>query len=204
MTTPNEALQEPEDHARDQAKSQLEGVRELVAALNVDYDRLEELQGDYDSLREAIDDAIRAIEDAEANVGDSNVLDACDALRDAEFFLYNWPDREEFEDMKRDAGEFANREEVEQRISEDPLSVLVRSDWYSPGASGEDIAPVEFEILLCTGGPAVRIRGDLNLHNEPSRAGLEYQDWGTPWTEYYEPGISDTLVEYSRQFYFGD
>lgn len=203
--------EEPEDHARDQARSQLEGVRELVAALNVDFDRLEELQGDYDSLREAIDDAIEkydqvqseymAARDENAATYEDELEQACETLTDAENFLYTWPDREEFEDLKRDAGEFANREEVEERIQEDPLSVQVRSGWYSPGETPE---PGQFEILLCTGGPAVRIMGELDQHNEPAGAWLEYQDWGTPWTLYYEQGAGDVLVEYARQFYFGE
>ncbi|MDR6858912.1 hypothetical protein J2W96_005244 [Variovorax guangxiensis] len=41
----------------------------------------------------------------------------------------------------------------------------------------------EFEILLCTGGPTVRIVGDLDHHGEPDRARIEYQDWFEPWRE---------------------
>lgn len=93
------------------------------------------------------------------------------------------------------------REEAETRIHEDPLSVRVRSDWREPGEESSEA--VEFEILLCTGGPAVRIIGSL-AHEEPDTARLEYQDWGTPWTEY---GLSsdetDVLLTYCRQFYFG-
>ena len=43
--------------------------------------------------------------------------------------------------------------------------------------------PEEFEILLCTGGPACRIVGDLDESCQPSSARIEHQDWGTPWTE---------------------
>ena len=38
------------------------------------------------------------------------------------------------------------REDAETTIHEDPLSVLVRSDWHEPGS--EDSKPTEFEILL--------------------------------------------------------
>jgi len=54
----------------------------------------------------------------------------------------------------------------------------------------------EFFILLCTGGPAVRIMGEIDDGLQPSRAWIEYQDWGTPWTEYHgaqTPRRSDLL-----------
>jgi hypothetical protein len=72
----------------------------------------------------------------------------------------------------------------------------------------------EFNILLSTGGPAVRIMGELR-YGEPYRAWLEVQDWFTPWTQYYgtnnpddphswanQPS-QDVLLTYARQFYFG-
>lgn len=73
-------------------------------------------------------------------------------------------------------------EDAEQTILEMPLSILYRTGWAPHG--GDDWEPEEFEILLSTGGPAVRIVGDIDSGGEPSDARLEYQDWGTPWTEY--------------------
>lgn len=96
------------------------------------------------------------------------------------------------------AGDCAE-EEAYQRIQEHPLSVEVRSDWTSPC---EPLEPSEFMILLCTGGPAVRIVGELN-RGEPCRAWLEYQGWGTPWTRYFGAD-SDTLCQYASHFYFGE
>lgn len=95
-----------------------------------------------------------------------------------------------------------SREDAEQRIHEDPLSVEVRSDWYTPGEANPDMAN-EFLILLGTGGPATRIIGELNEYGEPTRARLQAQDWGTPWTD-YRGGDSDTLLAYCRCFYFGE
>lgn len=93
------------------------------------------------------------------------------------------------------------REEAQQEIQEDPLSIEVRSAWYSPG---EDPGPPgEFKILLATGGPAVRIIGDLDMHGEPMRARLEAQDWYTPWTEYRGARGSDVVLTYARQFVYG-
>lgn len=67
-----------------------------------------------------------------------------------------------------------------ERLQENPLSIEFRSDWESDPA---DFTPSEFSILLCTGGPAVRILGELDHNGYPSRAWAEYQDWGTPWFE---------------------
>ena len=59
-----------------------------------------------------------------------------------------------------------------------------------------------YEITLAGGGPAVRITGELDEHDEPYTAVLEYQDWGTPWTELRTANI-DTLLRYARTHYFG-
>jgi hypothetical protein len=99
------------------------------------------------------------------------------------------------------------RETAEQAIHDDALSVEVRSGWYSPGSANADTTASDFRILLCTGGPAVQIRGELNEHAEPESAWLEYQDWFTPWTR-WTPGNSDNvesiLLDYARAFYFGE
>lgn len=88
-------------------------------------------------------------------------------------------------------------EEVLQTIYEFPLDVSVRSGWQS---IGEMLEPAEYQILLMTGGPAIRIVGDLG-HGEPITAVLEYQDWYEPWQEYplslEERGI---LLEFARCF----
>jgi len=92
------------------------------------------------------------------------------------------------------------REDAEQRIHEDALSVEVRSGWASPG---DTLTAEEFCILITTGGPAVRIRGELDEHFEPRRAWLEVQDWGTPWMQYFDAS-QKTLLTYARCFYYGE
>jgi hypothetical protein len=81
-----------------------------------------------------------------------------------------------------------------------PLSVLVRSDWHAPGSEYE---PAQFELLLSTGGPAVRIIGELDHHREPYRPQLQYQDWGIPWTDHPESRI-DWLEWFAGLFWYGD
>lgn len=94
------------------------------------------------------------------------------------------------------------QEAAENAIHEDALSVEVRSGWQ---VVGQKFEATEYNILLCTGGPAVRIIGELDQHNEPFSAALEYQDWGTPWTRY--PCTADdlnALMTYAERFYYGE
>ena len=101
----------------------------------------------------------------------------------------------------QDAGDEAAEEAAKAEIEELPLEVLVRSGWRRPG---EDMEPEEYQILLTTGGPAVRIVGDLDHYGEPTTAVLQYQDWGTPWAVYLAHDAEDqALMEFARQFYYG-
>jgi len=94
------------------------------------------------------------------------------------------------------------REAALQTIYEDPLEVAVRSGWVS---CREAMVPKEYMILLCTGGPAVRIVGDLDGWGQPESATLFHQDWGTPWIEYLvDRDQEDALISYARNFYFGE
>lgn len=95
-----------------------------------------------------------------------------------------------------------SEDEARERIQEDALSVEVRSGWTIPG---RPMQPEEYMILLCTGGPACRIVGDLSEHNEPESARIEHQDWFTPWTEYrLTSEEEEDVLTYARQFYFGE
>lgn len=147
-------------------------IVEMVAALEVDYDRLEEL----------------AMERAEWLAEGS--------------LTRKWENEAEYDAIIDDAGECTSTDDARTRIEEDALSVEVRGDWCSIGAMDELKEPVEFKILLTTGGPAVQIRGELSA-SEPIRAWLEVQDWGTPWTRYFDIS-QDTLLAYARVFYFGE
>ena len=89
-------------------------------------------------------------------------------------------------------------------IQDNALSVEVRDDWHYPCGSA-DTGPTEYKILLCTGGPAVQIIGELDKHCQPDSARLQHQDWGTPWTDLVlSPEQQDTLLGYCQQFYFGE
>lgn len=158
-------------------KNAYEVIAEMVAALECDYERLAELREE------------RAAMLAGRQAG---------LVTDAEQEEWEAENGEELADLVAQAGECESREDAEQRIAEDPLSIEVRSGWT---VLGEPLQAEEFSILLATGGPAVRIVGELD-GDEPWRAWLEVQDWFTPWTQYM--GASqDVLLTYARQFYFG-
>lgn len=102
-----------------------------------------------------------------------------------------------------DSGTQVDGQDPEEAIQEKPLSVEVRSGWVSNYQ--DRMIAAEYNILLCTGGPAVRIIGELNQHEEPESARLEHQDWGTSWTEFFIPRgkARDALLQFAFQFYYG-
>jgi hypothetical protein len=110
-------------------------------------------------------------------------------------------EKEELKELEETAREFENYDDVIERIQEEPLSVHVRSGWYNPGEN--EVMPEEFEILLSTGGPALRMIGDLDEHLQPCNCRLEHQDWFKPWTEYHDVD-SDVLEKWANVFYFGN
>jgi len=178
-----------EDRAYDQARAQAESIAEMVA-------KLDEREAAKIHVREEMTPEQRrsvflAAPLTAVAATDDDIADAlCEGIDDGDIAPDDLPGFEWSEDDAR------------QAILDDALSLAVRSGWYSPGETPE---PEEFAILLCTGGPAVRIRGELSAHREPERAWIEYQGWGTPWTEYHGDGCEqETLLTYCRQFYFGE
>jgi hypothetical protein len=102
-----------------------------------------------------------------------------------------------------DGNEYDTADELREHAQEMALSVACRCGWYCPGGDGQRAEPKEYQVLLSTGGPALRIVGELSEHCEPTSARLEHQDWGTPWTEYHEAD-SDNLLRFASVFYFGE
>lgn len=255
-------------NAEQQARAQVASIVEMVAALNCDYDRLEELRdmckearlimwnmagympdmepfitADSEDGREALasemeDRAYYIEQGADLQGPDDNGRDDSDEPRadvaemqelretaeklrnsDCEEFsrtigAYHYSmgpadrpaddsDAEELTELEAAAGDYESQDAAREAINSDPLEIQVRSDWYAPGEESE---PGEYKILLCTGGPAVRIVGDLDQYKQPSSARIEYQDWFTPWTELVdiESAEQEALLTYAQQFYFGE
>lgn len=178
-------------HAEQNAQGWYAEIVAQLAALECDFDRLTELRDEREDLADTLTEASAA---DERNPGPD--------LIEAQRALDAWDDDngEELAELTEAAGEYASHDDARERIQEGPLSVEVRSGW---NTIGEDLAPEEFRVLLTTGGPALQIRGELDDNREPSRAWLEHQDWGTPWTQWH--GASqETLLAYCHQFYFGE
>lgn len=124
--------------------------------------------------------------------------DRLEELRDREEL--DDDEREELSELEAAADGCADRDDAVVCILDDALSVEVRSGW-TP--CGDTLTAEEFCILISTGGPAVRICGELDEHFEPRRAWLEVQDWGTPWSQYFDAS-QETLLTYARCFYYGE
>ncbi|MGC8517932.1 MAG: hypothetical protein ACP5P4_05305 [Steroidobacteraceae bacterium] len=89
---------------QDIGESTARNIAEMVAALECDYDRLEDLRG---------------------TVSD---LDSVDYTKDEKTEL-----AAELAELEEAAGECESRDDAERRIQESPLSVEVRSGWHTPG-----------------------------------------------------------------------
>ena len=84
-------------------------------------------------------------------------------------------------------------------IHECALDITVRSGWVSLPS---ELEAEDYAILLSTGGPAVRIIGELR-RGEPHTARLEHQDWFVPWTDLPLDGEDRAVVlRFAQQFYF--
>lgn len=201
----NAANEVEQDHGQANAAGWASTIAEYVAALEVDYERLEELRDERAGLEETFKQAnAEYIENKDSGPDEAQARnDAADAL--TEWDEENGDELKELTDAATYEGDLqTDADSVRERIQECPLSVEVRNGWYAPGSDGDDVKPEEFMILLSTGGPALRIMGELGEHGGPTRAWLEYQDWGTPWTHHYVEGFSDTLLTFCQQFYFGE
>ena len=92
------------------------------------------------------------------------------------------------------------REAARTAIYDDPLAVDVRSGWVNVWAA--EFEPVEYRILLCTGGPAVQLEGELDDRNQPYNVQLQHQDWFEPWqTVPLTAEDTETLLTYARHFF---
>jgi DNA-binding ferritin-like protein len=171
-----------DNHGLDQAQAKAYSIASMVAALMCDYDRLQELRDERADLASAAEDPESEDETAQAIAA-----------------LAQWDDEnaEELNTLEHEAGDCTDEQDARSRIHEDALSVEVRSGWDFVGG---DLSAAEFRIVLCTGGPHVEIVGELD-NGQPCRAWLQYQDWGTPMTQFFKVEQS-TLLAYCQEFYF--
>lgn len=106
------------------------------------------------------------------------------------------------------------QDDIRERVQEMPLSVCWRCSTFSP-VGETDFEPDEGEILLSTGGPALRIVVKLSSGKSAFDPELEWQDWGTKWTPvtYGSPNgdiptdyalANEALEWFVSQFWWGE
>lgn len=192
------------DNSKEQAQAQYESIESTMKALALDWQIYEAFKEELEDLLKYADEADDTLNQhlEEHGISDSECedissltfvlhIDSEDAHTNLE--LFDW---ETYFEMREAAGEWEDYDDAYQAVMEDPLSVEVRSGWQP---RGEILESSEYMILLCTGGPAVRIVGDLDKYGEPANARLEHQDWFESWREYRVD--SDIIMEYAQQFF---
>ena len=93
-------------------------------------------------------------------------------------------------------------EQIKEGINNSALSVEFRSGW---STNFDELEIEEFKILLSWGGPALRIIGDLDQYKQAENIKLQFQDWGTSWTDYeLKEEEEESLNWFCNCFYFGD
>lgn len=90
-------------------------------------------------------------------------------------------------------------EAIEQWADGIPLSLLFRSDWFSTAQEAET---AEFELLLSTGGPALRIIGAVT-DGELQDPVMQMQDWGTPWIDVDTNDAEDSAMAWFISCFHG-
>lgn len=170
--------------AESQARAQVASIVSMVAALNCDYDRLQELRDRAGDNRATVAAYAEKMEDWQANADASEELS-------------------ELADLEAQAGGCNSEDEARERILEDALSVEVRSGWMSPSAENDKLDPEEFRIVLCTGGPHVELVGELD-RGTPSRIRVLYREWGDSGEYVPDEKETEALETYCAQFYFGE
>lgn len=162
-------------------------LKEMVDALQCDYDRLAELREEKAGWEYEEDD-VDDLGDPAYTPNPKSWEEEC-------------PDEaDELKELEEAAGDCEDEEQARERIMEDPLSLQVRSGWAS---CKEEFEAEEFEILLGTGGPAMRLIGELDQYRQPTNVRLQVQDWFTPWTD-YRATDHEVLEAYCLCFYFGE
>ena len=105
-------------------------------------------------------------------------------------------------------------EKIEESARQEALSIEWRcAEWMSVGDS--DFKADSGRVLLTFGGPALQLLVTL-YDGDPSDPVLQYQDWGTPWTDLtygsnkgFDVIIDDdkgeaALLWFASQFYWGE
>jgi hypothetical protein len=136
---------------------------------------------------DSIAQMVKRLEHSQECRGDEDCPLTLDELREG---LDIWQGEAEKHTIEQLRESYHDQDAALEAISEDPLDLTRKGDSY--------------EILLCTGGPAARIVGNL-MSGVAISAKMQYQDWYTPWTDFWVTAEEDKALEaYARCFYFGE
>lgn len=160
----NQANQTEQDYAKEQAIAKVESIAAMVAAYEMDWDRLEELKDEYESLK--------------YDAGLASPDDEPEDYKYAQLALDTWEldNMDELKELQETAGEYTSQDDALEAIQDHPLSIEYRSGWTT---SYDDLTPEEFRVVLCTGGPHVEILGEFDHSGSVDRVRVIYKDWGT-------------------------
>lgn len=103
------------------------------------------------------------------------------ALQNAEGHIESIVDDFKKDQQLQDSNDYNQQDELRESILNSALSVEFRSGW---STNPEQLEIEEFKILLSWGGPALRVIGDLDQYKQPENIKMQFQDWGTPWTDF--------------------
>lgn len=189
--------------ARDNAQAHAEEINRLMIALEADYSQIEELKDTVLDLRDDLSDVQEELDGVIQNIyshmeGEEQELpmdEYCQLNEQAAELTHTIRSTtDELAKLQAIAGDFTDSDEVATELHDYPLEVAVRSSWTSIGGQLE---PSEYFILLTTGGPAVRIRGELDEYGSPTSAWMEVCGWGGPWLDEYTE-YDDALLEFAQ------
>lgn len=160
------------DNSKAQAQAQLKSIIEMVAATDIETKATTYVEAMED---DAVIAAMKTYNDFDPEEDDEEDYSNIDSLREELTDLLG-----SGEDIDGVDFEF-DEDAAWQTIDQDALSVELRGDWHDVGDDGDD---VEYKILLCTGGPAVQIVGELDTHGQPESATIQHQDWFEAWQDF--------------------
>lgn len=195
-----------DNHAYTNAQSWMETILEYSRALDPEtWERLEELEEERQMLRDELDAAENCVRFHHNDAIPADYMGYPEG-REWQRCLDAWNEwrednADELQKLESIRDEYQDEDHAREMAQESVLSLELTGSW----TPGEMPTADGFSILLSTGGPALRIVGELNQYQEPDRAWLEYQDWGTPWTEYHgDNADQDALLTFCSCFYFSE
>ena len=167
-TETKQANQTERDYAKEQAIAQVQSIQEMIAAYEMDWDQLEELQDEFDSFGGADKSA--------AEQGKTEYQSDIGMTWQDQGLNYAYDVGRALGELLNTAAGYTSQDEALDAIQEHPLSIEYRSGW---ATAGLDLTVEEVRIVLCTGGPHVEILGELDHNGSVDRVKVVYKDWGT-------------------------